>query len=225
MKNFITLFIIGILILNFSNVIAQDIVKDIDGNEYKTVKIENQVWMTENLKTTKLNDGTFIPNITDNAQWIKLTTSGYCWFDNNEAKYKNNYGALYNWYAINTNKLCPVGWHVASEDDWIELLDNVGGDFQAGGKLKEKGVKNWIAPNTGATDEFGFNAMPNGDRSMEKGRFDVAKNGYNCFSSWWSATEKNTSKGWVRFMYFNAENVARFEQPKEYGFAVRCVKD
>ena len=86
-------------------------ITDKDGNVYTSVTIGTQVWMVENLKTTKYNDGTPIPNVTDNTEWSNLTTPAYCWYDNDITK-KNPYGALYNGYAVRTGKLCPTGWHV-----------------------------------------------------------------------------------------------------------------
>ena len=90
-------------------------VTDIDGNVYKTVKIGNQVWMAENLRTTKLNDGQPIPLVTENKEWSYRTTLGYCWYENDEAANNNIYGALYNWYTIETGKVCPKGWHVPTK--------------------------------------------------------------------------------------------------------------
>ncbi|MGB4293792.1 MAG: FISUMP domain-containing protein, partial [Bacteroidales bacterium] len=90
---------------------------DVDGNRYKVIMIGNQLWMAENLRTTKYNDGTPIPLVTDNTAWSNLTSPGYCWYDNNSTN-KDTYGALYNWYTVNTGKLCPSGWHVPSDDEW-----------------------------------------------------------------------------------------------------------
>lgn len=100
---------------------------DVDGNVYKTVTIATQRWMAENLKTTKLNDGTSIPNVTDGKAWKNLTTPGYCWYDNDPKYYGNTYGALYNFYAVETNKLCPTGWHVPTDAEWDILIDHLGG--------------------------------------------------------------------------------------------------
>jgi len=124
-------------------------VTDIDGNVYDTVKIGTQIWIIENLKTTKYNDGTSIPMVTDSAAWINLTTPGYCWHKNTSASYKNTYGALYNWYAVNTGKLAPKGWHVPSDAEWTTLITYLGGDSIAGGKMKETGMSHWFSPNTG----------------------------------------------------------------------------
>lgn len=118
-KLLVVLFLTGMCI----SVNAQNTMMDFDGNEYKTVKIGEQEWMSENLKTTRYNDGAGISLVTDSLDWIKLTTPGYSFLHNNEALYKNLYGALYNYYAVNTGKLCPAGWHIPSKDEWQVLLD------------------------------------------------------------------------------------------------------
>ena len=115
-------------------------VTDIDGNAYHTVAIGTQVWMVENLKTTRYNDGTAIPLVTDSAVWGNLTsTPGYCWYNNDMSMYKNLYGALYNWYAVSTEKLAPEGWHVPTNSEWGVLINYLGGDTSAGGAMKETG--------------------------------------------------------------------------------------
>jgi uncharacterized protein (TIGR02145 family) len=111
---------------------------DIDGNVYNTVIIGTQVWMTENLKTTKYNDNTKIPNVIDNTPWCTLPTPAYCWYKNDEASNKHSYGALYNWFTVNTGKLCPTGWHVPSEVEWTTLTDCLGGESIASGKIKRR---------------------------------------------------------------------------------------
>lgn len=107
-------------------------VTDIDGNTYKAVTIGSQTWMAENLKTTKYNDGTSVPLITDFTEWFGLNTPAYCWYDNSEANNKETFGALYNWYAVETGKLCPTGWHVPSDDDWQTLVLYIDPDAEAG---------------------------------------------------------------------------------------------
>jgi len=108
-------------------------VTDIDGNVYHIVAIGTQVWMAENLKTTKYNDGTFIPLVTDSTAWGNLSTPGYCWYNNDAATYKNTYGALYNWFTVNTGKLSPKGWHIPSDTEWETLITYLGGESLAGG--------------------------------------------------------------------------------------------
>ena len=98
-------------------------ITDKDGNVYTSVTIGTQVWMKENLKTTKYNDGTAIPLVTDGAAWESLTTPGYCWYNNDAATYKATYGALYNRYTANSGKLCPAGWHVPADSEWTTLTD------------------------------------------------------------------------------------------------------
>jgi uncharacterized protein (TIGR02145 family) len=195
-------------------------IKDGDGNVYTFTTIGTQIWLVENLKTTKYNDGTPIPNITDNATWGNLNTPGYCWYNNDASTYKDTYGALYNWYAINSGKLCPVGWHVPSDSEWTTLTDYLDGESVAGGKLKEISTTHWITPNTGATNENGFTALPGGYRVID-GTF-VSIGG---FGGWWSATEHGATYVWIRNMTCNSSSVYRIDDEKEYGFSVRWVKD
>jgi len=192
---------------------------DADGNEYKTVPIGTQVWLAENLKTTKFNDSTQITNITDSAKWAALTTPAYCWYENDEATYKNTYGALYNWHAVNTNKLCPTGWHVPIDAEWTTLINYLGGDSVAGGKLKETRTTHWESPNTGATNEKGFTALPGGYH------YDGAFLSIGYIGSWWSATKLNEIYAWYRKMYYNSSIVKSYNYKMREGFSVRCIKD
>ncbi|MCT4588299.1 MAG: fibrobacter succinogenes major paralogous domain-containing protein [Carboxylicivirga sp.] len=196
------------------------IVKDIDGNTYKVVRIGNQEWMAENLKTTTYNDGTPIPNVTDNAEWSTLTTDAYCWYNNDEASYKDIYGALYNWYVVETDKLCPTGWHVPSDAEWNTLATFLGGASVAGGKLKEAGTAHWGSPNTGATNETGFTALPAGDRRSSGVFLDF---GYR--SCWYTSTQALKSTAYFNEVLYNDPSIDRWTAPKEIGLSVRCVKD
>jgi len=210
--------------------VKQDSVVDIDGNVYHTITIGKQVWMKENLKTTKYNDGTAIPLVADNAEWGKLTSPGYCWYDNNEAKYKNPYGALYNWYAASTGKLCPTGWHVPTDPEWTILTSHFGGEntafsggeTSAGGKLKEADTTHWASPNAGADNSSGFTALPGGTRGGGSGTYRVlGREG-----GWWSATEVTKTFAWYRTITFAGANVNRdFGHLESTGFSVRCIKD
>ncbi|MBV5329787.1 MAG: hypothetical protein JZU65_19525 [Chlorobium sp.] len=143
---------------------------DADGNTYKTVVIGTQTWFAENLKTTKYKDGTAIPLVTDNTAWKNLTTPAYCWY-NNTVSNKATYGALYNWHTVSTANLCPAGWHVPSDSEWKTLTDFLKGESTAGNKLKEAGTTHWNSPNTGATNESGFTALPGGYRDGYNGSF------------------------------------------------------
>jgi uncharacterized protein (TIGR02145 family) len=193
-------------------------VLDIQGNVYKTVAIGNQIWMAENLKSTLLNDGTEIPHITDNSSWNSLTTPGYCRYDNDQTLH-SDYGLLYNWFTVETGKLCPQGWHVPSHAEWTELTDYLGGESIAGNKLKESGTGHWAGSNPGSTNETGFTGLPGGLRN-NYGVFQYL--GYGGF--WWSATEGGGGV-WYRYVYFDDSAVYAYDNGlKELGFSVRCVK-
>ncbi len=196
-----------------------DAVTDIDGNYYNTVTIGSQVWLAENLKTTTLNNGVAIQNVIDAVVWSGLSTPAYRWYDN-DINNKNIYGALYNWYTVNTNNLCPSGWHVPSEADWTTLIDYLGGQYIAGGKLKEAGTTHWQSPNEGATNESGFTALPGGT-CLEDGVFiNIGTSGY-----WWSSTEDRPgiSVGRQLNYYFDAVDFPTFYN--QDGLSVRCVKN
>jgi len=189
---------------------------DIDGNVYHTVIIGTQTWMVENLKTTKYNDGISIPYVTDNGAWISLTTPAYCWY-NNEASYKTQYGSLYNWYAVNTGKLAPTGWHVPSNAEWTTLTNYLGGENLAGFKIKESGTTHWKSPNEGATNETGFTALPGGYRNA----YGCEDMGEICY--FWS-TQSNTY-----FMFYDYGGYVSLWSPwvdaNCIGLSVRCIKD
>ena len=129
------------------NIQYQDSVTDVDGNEYKTVLIGSQIWMAENLRVTKYRDGSNIENITDNLEWGNTTTSACCDY-NNSATNSTAFGKLYNFYAIaDSHNICPVGWHIPTEEEWTELINSVGDESNAGGKLKETGTQHWNLAN------------------------------------------------------------------------------
>lgn len=195
---------------------------DVEGNTYKTVKIGTQWWMAENLKTATYNDGSPIPLVTDDDEWSNLRNNsapGYCWYNNNNSN-KEVYGALYNWYAVSTGKLCPTGWHVPSDSDWYILtsfLNQPHGNI--GGKLKETGTSHWLSPNTDATNESLFTALPGGLRM----------NGFvaiGSYGNWWSSTEGNRLySAWYRFLMHDTGGIGRLENGTSMGYSVRCVKD
>ena len=199
---------------------SNNTVKDIEGNVYHIVKIGTQVWMNENLKSTKYNDGTSIHLVADDMDWANLNSAGFCWYDNDSISYKNDYGALYNWNAVNTGKLAPVGWHIASDEDWTTLTTYLGGDSVAGGKLKEKGTSHWAVPNTGATNESGFTAIPGGYRNKDGKFFEIGQS-----SNLWSSTNATADNDYFRGIGYNYKYISRGNYNKKYGFSVRCVKD
>ncbi|MFO7721842.1 MAG: fibrobacter succinogenes major paralogous domain-containing protein [Bacteroidales bacterium] len=206
---------------------------DGDGNTYKTVVTGSQSWLSENLKPTKYNDGTDIPLITDNGAWYLGKAPGYCWYENKAAENKDLFGALYNWYAVNTGKLCPKGWHVPTDKEWMQLEEHLGmveaeqvflgwrGEDKAiGGMLKSTGTSLWTDPNTGATNSTGFEGYPGGCRILY-GDFKF-KFGY---AYWWCSGEVDQTYGIMRSLASDLVTIFKSHYQKEYGMSVRCVKD
>ena len=191
---------------------------DIDGNVYQTVRIGTQVWMVENLQTTHYNDGTAITLDTNTSTWGNLTTEAYCWYNNDSTTYKNTFGALYNWYAVNTGKLAPKGWHVPSDSEWEVLGNYLGGDNVAGGPLKSTSML-WALPNTGATNSSGFSALPGGDRD----NYEFTDIGY--VGSWWSSTASDASDSFNHIMLYNTAYVSRGYPGDLLGCSVRCIRN
>ncbi len=211
------------------------ILADADGNIYSTVRLGSQIWMAENLKTTKYKNGADIPLVTDNAAWSNLTTPGYCWYDNNVAN-KDTYGALYNWYTVNSWYLCPTGWREATDADWTTLENYLianGYNYDGtttGDKIAKAlaSTSGWTSStNTGAVgntdypakrNATGFTALPGGERSYD-GTFGlIGLDGY-----WWSATD-NAKSALYRNLHYNVSNVFENYHDKKYGFSVRCLK-
>jgi uncharacterized protein (TIGR02145 family) len=205
-----------------------NIVTDIDGNVYQTVNIGDQVWMAENLKVTHYRDGTAITNVTDSGTWGNLTTEAYCIYNNNASNENETYGALYNWYAVTDSRnIAPEGWHVPSEAEWQVLIDYLGGDAVASGKMKatgtiEDGNGFWFSPNAGATNESGFTAIPGGN-SGNNG--DVGYNIMGYLGYFWSSTAYNSSRAIGCYLYYDHSGVTYNSGLNSNGFSVRCVRD
>lgn len=203
--------------LNVSGTVGS--LNDIDNNTYKTIIIGSQVWVCENLKTTKYNDGTLIANLTNNTTWINASSGAYCWYNNN-ISFKATYGALYNWYAVNTNKLCPIGWHVPNNDDWVKLINNIGG---ANAGLIMKSSSGWYGGGNG-TDNFGFKVLPSGERY---GSGDFFNEGG--MSEFWSSSEDNNQLGSnLGFSYWSTSinwSNYNYKGYKVNGYSVRCLKN
>jgi uncharacterized protein (TIGR02145 family) len=197
-----------------------DTVKDIEGNIYRTVKIGDQVWMAENLRTTKYNDGQDIPLGPIGSAWGNLTAPAYCWLYYNPAN-GETYGALYNWYVVDTGKLAPSGWRVPTNEDWIELAEYLGGEAVAGGKLKERGTSHWFSPNAGATDEYSFSAISSSTMNYDGYKFYIL--GDSCY--YWSAEEFDASDAWVRQMACDTTALNAFHAYKTYGRSIRLIKN
>ena len=197
------------------------IVTDIDGNEYGTVLIGNQVWMSENLKVTKYKDGTAIPTGHSNSVWSNLSSGAYAVYDDDDVN-TDTYGFLYNWYAVDDSRIiAPDGWHVPTDDEWTTLTDYLGGTSVSGGKMKETGTEHWSSPNTDATNESGFTALPGGYRYFNGNYIHQGYSGY-----FWSSTEYNgRGSAWYRLLYYDGSDVSRSNYYKECGFSLRCVRD
>lgn len=195
-----------------------DAVTDIDGNYYNIVTIGSQIWMAENLKATRYNDGTPIPNVTDDAAWASLTSPAYCWHSDS-IYFKEIYGGLYNWYTVNTGRLCPTSWHVPSDGEWTALVDLFGGEIIAGGALKSTGTEKWLSPNEGATNESGFTALPGGGRLFNGDFTSIGEAGY-----WWTSTIYS-ARAWLRYMSYNSARANKADDSYQYGYSVRCLKD
>jgi uncharacterized protein (TIGR02145 family) len=195
-------------------------VTDIDGNVYQTVSIGTQCWMKENLKVSKYRNGDPIPTGLSKTAWRNATTGAYAIYKKNAAN-NTTYGKLYNWYAVaDSRSLCPVGWHIPTDDEWTTLENYLGGTDVAGGKLKSTSTL-WNAPNTSATNESGFSGLPGGDRGTD-GTYGYV----GIFGNWWSSTEHSTSLAWFRFLIDNyGYSGCNFYTSKQLGFSVRCLRD
>jgi len=159
--------------------------------------------------------------ITENIIWTTYAIGAYCWHCNNPAN-KNTYGALYNWYAVNVGALCPVGWHVPTKEEWTTMINYLGGENIAGGKLKEVGNTHWQYYNEGATNETGFTALPGGGRSPNDGTF--GSTGYG--GSWWISTpEHHETSAWRVDITCLTNGAYIRALSKHSGFSVRCIKD
>ena len=211
-------------------------VTDIDSNVYNTVFIGSQCWIKENLKTTNYNNGTPIPNVTDDDTWQNLTTGAYVWYDN-DILWKDLYGGLYNWYTtIDPNGLCPTGWHTPTNDEWTILTDYIGGTSEPhgnelkscrqvnsplGGYCNTSDHPRWSENSSNwGTDDYGFSGLPGGTRSTNGPFYNIGN-----YSTWWSSTEASPSSAWERNLHYNAGNVVLHEDGKTDGDSVRCLRD
>jgi uncharacterized protein (TIGR02145 family) len=208
---------------------------DIDGNIYNTVLMGQQCWMKENLKTTTYKNSTPIPNMTDDSTWLNLTTGAYVWYDN-DINWKDNYGALYNWYAtVDTNGLCPTGWHVPNRMEWLALISYTGSDSPHGNEMKSCLQVNsplggdcsttehprWNQHNTHyGTDDHGFSCLPGGFRGFSGGFGGIGNSAY-----FWSSTEYSLESSWTYFLLYSYGSVSFFYENKPQGFNVRCLRD
>jgi len=199
--------------------VNQNIIKDADGNVYTSVQIGTQVWLVENLKTTKFRNNDPIPNITETLAWGAATTSAYCNLSNDEVN-ANLFGRLYNWYAVNDNRnIAPPGWHIPSDAEWATLESFLGGGTVAGGKLKESGSAHWCNQNVGGTNESGFKALPGGTRTDK-----LFVTGCQ-WGTFWSSTEFDADNSYNRILFDTGTEINRVDNNKKFGMSVRCIKD
>jgi uncharacterized protein (TIGR02145 family) len=206
-------------------------VTDADGNIYHEISIGPQIWMAENLKTTKYNNGEPIPNVTDKLTWESLSSGAYCYYSNDTANIRT-FGMLYNWYAVSDSRnIAPAGWHIPTDAEWSALRSWLGGELIAGGKLKSRGTfnivdfnlaptQNWETPNIGASDAVGFSALPGGYRYYGAVFGGVEYAGY-----WWSSTQYDSGTAWCRYLSNNSSELFSSYIAKGLGFSVRCIKD
>ncbi len=214
-------------------------VTDVDGNTYQTVKIGNQWWLAENLRVTHNNDGKPIPHVKDSVEWVACTTgtAAYCYYDNDSASNADKYGVLYNWYAVNTGKLAPTGWHVPTDAEWDTLqnyliangynwdgtttYNKIGKSMAAKTDWTLSNDEGVIGNDLSSNNSSGFSALPGGFRSYYDGDFGFVRN--NC--DLWSATECDATDAYYRSLDYNYFYLYRGEENKEYGSSVRLVQD
>lgn len=191
-------------------------IDDLDGNTYNSVTIGSQVWLTENLKVTKYNDVSPIPLVTDNTTWNEMITSGFCWYNNDYETNKDTFGALYNWYAVYTNNICPSGWHVPDLTEWNTLAEYLGEN--SGSKIRETVINQCGLDAIFTTNESGFSGLPG-----------VWRTDYDTFSHfgdagpWWTLTSDNPLSSW--YFYVSGNDLTNSVMVKNYGMSVRCIKD
>lgn len=209
-----------------------DVVTDRDGNEYRTVFIGEQEWMTQNLRTAHYANGDIIPNVTESSDWAALTSGAWAHY-NNDDYFETSYGKLYNWHAVSDPRgLCPADWRVPTHEDWNILERNLGmpeadlertgvrgREERIGGKLKSTDSQHWHGPNEGANNESGFDGLPGGNRA-ESGGFD----GIGSFGLWWTSTEAGAGMAWMRMLSHDSPHVDLLYADKRYGFSVRCLR-
>jgi uncharacterized protein (TIGR02145 family) len=201
-------------------------VKDRDGNVYKTITLKDSVWMAENLRTTKFNDGSPIPLIKDRGAWKETKSPGYGWYYE-DADYKKSAGAIYNWHAVGTKRLCPAGWHVPTDKEWNDMMEYAGTEVRSGdnaARLKEAGTAHWNSPNEGATNAIFFNALPAGEISYFYKEEDKGTR-----ATWWTSSEDRSDNppmnALTTGLSYDFHSRTGGTNPKEDGYAVRCKKD
>jgi uncharacterized protein (TIGR02145 family) len=193
---------------------------DIDNNHYPVVVIGTQTWMASNLKVTKYNNGTSIPEVSDFNSWANTTTPAYCWYNNDPVK-GATYGALYKWQTIDGGNLCPTGWRVPAVADWTALIIYLGGDTLAGGKIKETGTLHWDTLMPGTSNASGFTALPAGMRAVSGGTFQAL----GTTAYFWTSQDYSANFAHMRYVAHNSNTLSAAGNNKGNGFSVRCIRD
>lgn len=188
-----------------------DLIIDIDGNEYHTIKIGTQEWTVENLKTTRFRNGTAIPVIMGDYSWQQANVSAYCYY-NDDISNALQYGLLYNWYAVSdSKKLAPAGWHIPSTQEYQQLIAYLGGEIAAGQKMRASDLGDWYQTTTINSNESGFTALPAGRRDGNSSQLGT-------LASFWTGGQS------ANYM-LNYYNITQSYGNNNVGCSVRCVKD
>jgi uncharacterized protein (TIGR02145 family) len=199
----------------FSNTVV-----DVEGNSYRAIKFDNgHVWMADNLKTSTYSNGDPIPQIEGNSEWQNATTGAWSNYSNS-SQYNNPYGKLYNWYVVQDSRnVCPKGWRVPTDADWLALFNQLGGANAAGGKLKLSGTSNWKPPNMDGSNSSGFNGLPGGTRNSVGAFSKIGTEGM-----YWSASSAGSSDAIIKTLSFFHGVAGSGSAPKSSGMSVRCMK-
>ncbi|MFZ4671933.1 MAG: fibrobacter succinogenes major paralogous domain-containing protein [Flavobacterium sp.] len=191
-----------------------------DVGNIETVIIGTQEWKVKNLDVSRYRNGDIIPEVKDPEEWASLSTGAWCYY-NNDPENGNVYGKLYNWYAVNDSRgLAPEGFHIPSDEEWTKLINYLGGEEIAGGKLKSTGTSLWFSPNTNATNYCGFSGLPAGYRTGNGIFKNVGMIGF-----WWLSSGRDTSKAYSRGLGNDVDKAYSLSANKYYGFSVRCLRD
>jgi uncharacterized protein (TIGR02145 family) len=219
--NFNKIFAFALFAVNFTSNLCAQTVTDADGNIYSTVTIGNQVWMGENLRATKFNNLDNIPLVLDSAQWGTQNAAAYCYY-NNDTSYVTPYGNLYNWNTvIDIRNVCPTGYHIPTSAEWADLVNYLGGETVAGGKLKEIGFTHWLSPNTDADNSSGFTALPSGWRAYNNGVYENLQ--YMCYL--WSSTAQTATDADIVLIGYDSPALYGSYTNKLTGLPIRCLQN
>ena len=204
----------GEIWVSFTNNKITGTVTDIDDNVYKTMGFGNKIWMTENLKVSKYNDGSHLPRIDVQSTWLDLDNGAWCMYNNLFAN-NDNFGKLYNHFAVASEKLCPIGWYIPTKEDWEDLIEELGGKENAATIMKDIDSGFWNSIGLNASNSSGFSARPSGFRAPANGIYAQIYNQ----TSWWAS-----EPGLMYSMSYNTNSVGSQFFPQIAGIGVRCVK-